>query len=172
MNFGKKIFPVLYPIWRQLQKIERWRLNPLGAAPVMVDFMERRFLENLESITTPVLFLHSRLIEETGGAQGLRDLPMLLSALGRPQATFDDHELYIDLFAKTAALLDSLIRNHPFIDGNKRTAIAAAALFLRMNDYHLVVDNDEMLNFTLACAQSQIDLVLMTAWLQKYSREV
>ncbi|GEM_PF-3243666 len=60
MNFGKKIFPVLYPIWRQLQKIERWRLNPLGAAPVMVDFMERRFLENLESITTPVLFLHSR----------------------------------------------------------------------------------------------------------------
>jgi death on curing protein len=57
---------------------------------------------------------------------------MLLSALGRPQATFDEKELYPDLFSKAAALMDSLVRNHPFVDGNKRTAITAAALFLRM----------------------------------------
>ena len=80
-----------------------------------------------------VLFLHSRLVAETGGGQGIRDLGMLLSALGRPQATFDEKDLYPDLFSKAAALMDSLVRNHPFVDGNKCTALAAAALFLRIN---------------------------------------
>jgi death-on-curing protein len=116
-----------------------------------------------------VLFLHSRLITETGGGQGLRDLEMLLSALGRPQATFDGKELYPDLFSKTAALMDSLVRNHPFLDGNKRTAITSAALFLRINGYRLVVDNDEMARFTLACAQSQRSLDEMVKWFKQFS---
>ena len=116
-----------------------------------------------------VLFLHSRLIQETGGAHGLRDLAMLLSALGRPQATFDGKDLYADIFSKGAALMDSLIRNHPFVDGNKRTAIAAAALFLRLNGYSLMVENDEIVRFTLACAQSQVILEEISAWLQRFS---
>ena len=116
-----------------------------------------------------VLFLHSRLIQETGGAHDLRDLAMLLSALGRPQATFDGKDLYTDIFSKGAALMDSLIRIHPFVDGNKRTAIAAAALFLRLNGYSLMVENDEMVRFTLACAQSQVILEEISAWLQRFS---
>ena len=116
-----------------------------------------------------VLFLHSRLIAETGGGQGIRDLGMLLSALGRPQATFDEKELYPDLFSKTAALMDSLVQNHPFVDGNKRTAITAAALFLRFNGYWLVVENVEMVRFTLACAQSQRSLDEITDWFRQYS---
>jgi len=115
-----------------------------------------------------VLFLHSRLIEETGGAHGLRDLSMLLSALGRPRATFDDQELYETVFTKSAALMDSLIRNHPFVDGNKRTAITATGLFLRMNGYHLRVANDEMVRFTLDCAQSRLSIAEISAWLQKF----
>lgn len=111
-----------------------------------------------------VLFLHSRLISETGGEQGVRDLGMLLSALGRPQATFAEKDLYPDLFSKAAALVDSLVRNHPFVDGNKRTAIAAAALFLRVNGYRLVVENEEMVQFTLACAQSQRSLDEIADW--------
>ena len=120
-------------------------------------------------IPEQVLFLHSRLIEETGGEHGVRDLTMLLSALGRPQATFDGNELYEDVFSKGAALMDSLIRNHPFIDGNKRTAITAAGLFLRLNDYALQVENDEMVRFTLACAQVQVPLDAMKVWLRRYS---
>lgn len=116
-----------------------------------------------------VLFLHSRLIVETGGAQGVRDLGMLLSALGRPQSTFDAAELYPDLFAKTAALMDSLVRNHPFVDGNKRTAITAAALFLKSNGHQLIVGNDEMVRFTLACAQSQISFQEITNWFERHS---
>lgn len=117
-----------------------------------------------------VLFLHSRLIAETGGGHGIRDLGMLLSALGRPQATFDEKELYADIFSKAATLMDLLVRNHPFMDGNKRTAITATALFLKVNGYRLVVENDEMVRFTLACAQSQLSLDEITDWFKRYSR--
>jgi death-on-curing protein len=117
-----------------------------------------------------IMFLHSRLIQETGGLQGLRDLSMLLSASGRPQATYGGEDLYADVFSKAAALLDSLIRNHPFTDGNKRTAITAAAIFLEVNGYRLVVDPDEMVSFTLDCAQGKVSIGQITDWLRKYSR--
>lgn len=94
---------------------------------------------------------------------------MLLSALGRPQATFDEKDLYPDLFSKAAALMDSLVRNHPFVDGNKRTAITAAALFLRFNGSRLVVENAEMVRFALACAQSQRSLDEIVDWFRQYS---
>lgn len=115
-----------------------------------------------------VLFLHSRLVKETGGAHGVRDLSMLLLGLGRPQPTFDGLESYPDHFVKAAALMDSLIRDHPFVDGNKRTAIAACALFLRRNSLSLRVQNEEMARFTLACAQSQVELKQIAAWLQDH----
>jgi death-on-curing protein len=115
------------------------------------------------------LFLHSRLVAETGGKHGVRDLGLLLSAVGRPQATFDGKDLYPDLFSQAAALMDSLVRNHPFVDGNKRTAIAAAAIFLRMNGLLLIVDNKEMVRFTLACAQSRLSLEDIADWFKKVS---
>jgi death on curing protein len=119
-----------------------------------------------------VLFLHSRLIQETGGSHGVLDLSMLLSALGRPQASFEGIELYTDVFAKAAALMDSLIRNHPFVDGNKRTAIAAAGIFLRHNGYQLTVENSEMVTFTLDCARSNIPLEQIADWLKRYCSRV
>jgi len=80
-----------------------------------------------------VLFIHARIIEETGGAHGVRDLGLLESAAARPQATFDGEDLYPDLFTKAAALMHALIQNHPFVDGNKRTGTVAAGLFLEIN---------------------------------------
>ena len=118
-----------------------------------------------------VLFLHSRLISTIGGGHGVRDIGMLLSALGRTQATFDGKELYPDIMLKAAALIDSLVRNHPFVDGNKRTAITASALFLRLNGYLLQVENREMVLFALACAQSQLSLVEIAEWFKKYSKK-
>lgn len=115
-----------------------------------------------------VLFIHNRLIKLTGGEHGVRDLSMLLSALGRPQATFDDRDLYPDLFTKAAALLDSLIRNHPFVDGNKRCAITAVGIFLQNNGYTLNLDENEMVRFTLACAQSQVTLEEIQRWFIQY----
>ncbi len=116
-----------------------------------------------------VLFLHSRLVTETGGGHGIRDLGMLLSALGRSQSTFEEKDLYPDLFIKAAALMDSLVRNHPFVDGNKRTAIASAGLFLRINGYRLIVENAEMVRFTLACAKSLLSVDEISDWFRRYS---
>ena len=116
--------------------------------------------------TEQILFLHARLIAETGGSHGVRDINMLLSAVGRPQASFDNQHLYSDLFTKAAALLDSLIRNHPYIDGNKRTGIAAAALFLRMNGYRLAASNIDLVKFTQEVAQSLHPIEEIVIWLQ------
>lgn len=111
-----------------------------------------------------VLFLHYNLIQSTGGLHGVLDLSMLLSAVHRPLAAFEGNEFYPSLFSKAAALMDSLVRNHPFVDGNKRTAISAAALFLQINGYRLIANDDQVIEFTLACAQSQLTLQQITDW--------
>ena len=74
--------------------------------------------------------IHERIIARTGGLEGLRDGAMLHAAVARPFVTFDGHDLYPDDFDKAAALLHSLIKSHPFMDGTKRTAFAAAVFFL------------------------------------------
>jgi death-on-curing protein len=116
-----------------------------------------------------VLFLHARLIAETGGSQGVRDINLLLSAVTRPQASFDDQDLYPDVFLKAAALMDSLIRNHPFVDGKKRTGFAAAALFVLLNGYRLIVTNEETIKFVLELARSEHSIDEIADWLQVYT---
>jgi death-on-curing protein len=116
-----------------------------------------------------VLFIHARLIEETGGEHGVLYLGLLQSAVARPQASFDGQDLYPDLFLKAAALLESLIGNHAFVDGNKRTAITSAGLFLRINGYHLTASNQELEDFTLQCAQHLVPLDQMIAWIENHS---
>jgi death on curing protein len=108
-----------------------------------------------------ILFVHTRQIAETGGSHGVRDLARLESAVARPQATFDDKELYPDLFLKAAELLDSLINNHPFVDGNKRTGITAVALFLRANGRQMTPGTAELEEFTMQVATSPRDLPIL-----------
>ena len=116
-----------------------------------------------------ILFLHARLIEETGGSHGVRDINRLLSAIGRPQASFDNQDLYTDIFTKAAALMDSLVRNHPFIDGNKRTGISAAGLFLARNGYRLTASNTELETLALAVAGSQKSIPENAGWFRDHS---
>jgi death-on-curing protein len=118
-----------------------------------------------------VLFIHARLISETGGMHGVRDLGLLLSAVARPQATFEGQDLYPNLFMKAAALLESLVGNHAFVDGNKRTAITSTGLFLRINGYRLTADNQQLEAFTLQCAQRLISLEQMALWLKSHSTD-
>ena len=115
-----------------------------------------------------VLFIHARLIAETGGQHGVRDLDMLLSALGRVQASFDEKDLYPEVFSKAAALMDSLIRNHPFLDGNKRTGVTAAGIFLLRNGFRLIVNSDDLVEMTLRVARSQTEVDELASWLERY----
>ncbi len=116
-----------------------------------------------------VLFLHARLIEETGGSHGVRDMGLLLSALGRPQATVEGKDLYPTIYRKVAALSDAMINNHPFVDGNKRTGIGAAVLFLSLNGYVLSASNQELLDLTMEIAQKKTAIETIANWFERHS---
>ncbi len=116
-----------------------------------------------------VLFIHSRIIAETGGELGVRDYGLLRSAVARPRATFDNQELYPDIFSKAAALLESLVMNHPFLDGNKRAGISAAGLFLRRNGYTLSASSKEMERFVLELAKGNFEFAELVEWFRKHA---
>jgi death-on-curing protein len=118
-----------------------------------------------------VLFIHSRLIDATGGSHGILDIGLLQSAVSRPKATFEGKDLYPDVFRKAAALMESLTGNHPFIDGNKRTAISSTAIFLGMNGYRLETTQKELERFTLAVAIGQVQFDDIAAWFKKCATE-
>ena len=119
-----------------------------------------------------VLFIHSRLVAETGGIHGVRDLGLLESAVARPQATFDGKELYPDLFKKAAALMDSLVNNHPFIDGNKRTGVTAAGLFLWVNVRKLAASPEDLEACARRTVAKGIEISELANWLRTNSVNV
>ncbi|HMN28236.1 MAG TPA: type II toxin-antitoxin system death-on-curing family toxin [Caldilineaceae bacterium] len=117
-----------------------------------------------------MLFIHDRLIAETGGRPGIRDLGLLASAVAQPQATFGGEDLYPDLMSKAAALLESLVRNHPFVDGNKRGGGGdAAALFLEGNGRRLIATNANLEDFTFAVARGELTVAQMATWFEQES---
>jgi len=116
-----------------------------------------------------VYLLHERLIQLTGGSSGLRDPGLLASAVARPQASFDGEELYPDLWTRAAALMQSLIKNHPYVDGNKRTAVTATAVFLELNHHRLTASNDEVLRFAVETAGREAEMKEIAAWLEEHS---
>ena len=90
----------------------------------------------------------------------------LESAVARPRATFDGKELYPDLFTQAAALMDSLINNHPFVDGNKRTGVTAAGLFLRINGWKLTASPKKLESCTLRVATGRMKVAGLADWLR------
>jgi death-on-curing protein len=119
-----------------------------------------------------VLLLHARLIQRTGGSGGVRDMRLLDSALARPRATFGGEDLYPGPWHKAAVLMHSLVKNHPFVDGNKRTALTATGLFLELNGYTLTASNEEALDFTRRVVLGEIDVKLAAAWLEDHCQVI
>lgn len=97
-----------------------------------------------------VLAIHHELIERFGGAHGVRDMGALESAAFRPQTGY-----YDDVIAEAAALLESLAVNHPFLDGNKRVAVAAADVFLRMNGHEIEIAPLDAYDFLIGLFESR-----------------
>jgi death-on-curing protein len=104
-----------------------------------------------------VLEIHAEAIAAFGGSDGVRDLALLESAVAAPQASFGGKSPYIDLTEVAAAYLFYLCRNHPFIDGNKRTALGACIVFLRLNGMKPKADGPAWEELTMAVAASDID---------------
>ncbi len=103
-----------------------------------------------------VLALHDDQIHRYGGARGVRDLGLLSSALAMPQATFGGELLHQSLFEMAAAYLFHVARNHPFVDGNKRAALAAALVFLWLNDGRIEAAEDELTDLVLEVAAGRV----------------
>jgi death-on-curing protein len=103
-----------------------------------------------------VLALQAEQIERYGGTPGVRDMHLLESAIGTPQATFDGELLHASIVEQAAAYLFHLCQNHPFVDGNKRIALMATIAFLGLNDYRLDADEDELVEFVLRIAAGDL----------------
>jgi len=117
-----------------------------------------------------VLAIYNEVIEQTGGSKGIRDIRLLESAVARPQATFAKKDLYPDIFSKAAALVHSIISNHPFIDGNKRTAYMAMRLFLNINGYDVRASLEERYNLVMQIARKTRKEESIGKWLKGHSR--
>jgi death-on-curing protein len=119
-----------------------------------------------------VLSLHRRLIDQSGGLPGLRDLGLLEASLAQPRQSFAGVDLYPSLTDQAAALGFSLIQNHPFVDGNKRIGHAAMEITLLLNGFELRADVDESEAVILAVASGQMDRSAFTRWVQDHQGRI
>ncbi len=115
--------------------------------------------------------IHEAIIERAGTKAAVRDFTLLHSAVERPKATFGGRSLYPTVFAMAAALLQSLCMNHPFTDGNKRTAWASTKRFLWLNGYHLLAKPHEGADFMVHVDNEKSDLKGIASWLKSHSRK-
>jgi death-on-curing protein len=112
-----------------------------------------------------VVEIHSILISKYGGLDGIRDKKLLDSAINRPFATFDGIELYDSIEEKAAAIVQSILTNHPFFDGNKRTGYVLMRLFLRLNGKDIIAAENEKYDFVISIAQGKMNIDQITKWI-------
>ncbi|WP_418602573.1 type II toxin-antitoxin system death-on-curing family toxin [Hwangdonia sp.] len=116
--------------------------------------------------------LNKIISEASGGTSGLRDESLLLSALNRPFQTFDDKELYPSIIVKASALFQSIIINHPFIDGNKRMAYAFMRILLSEEGFTITANEDEKYNFVIEASRGNMDFEAIKNWILKYLKTI
>lgn len=118
-----------------------------------------------------ILVIHETQIDKYGGSDGLRDISLLESATYRPQTTFDGQDLYSSVFDKAAALGHSLILNHPFIDGNKRTGMFCVVVFLELNGFPLELTQEEFVELAILIAAGKLEIADISQRLKKISKK-
>ncbi len=113
--------------------------------------------------------MHQLLIRETGGLDGIRDRPLLESAVNAPFQTFGGEELFRSTHEKASRLCYYLIQNHPFADGNKRIGILAMLTFLELNGIHVDCTDEELVQVGFSLANGTMDAEQLTKWLIGHS---
>ena len=116
-----------------------------------------------------VVQFHHRAIRRSGGLPGVRDAGALASAVQRPQAGFGDVEFFATVFLKAAAIAHEIVSSHPFVDGNKRTALLAAGATLRLNGFEPDSSTEDEVRTMLALANGDRSLEQFAAWLEEHS---
>jgi death-on-curing protein len=114
--------------------------------------------------------IHDVLIEQFGGVKGIRDKGLLESALLRPYQTFDGKELYPTPVDKAAALFESLVTNHPFLDGNKRIAYVLMRITLRQSNVDIEGSGEMKYDFVIQAASGQLNFENIRSWIAANTR--
>jgi death-on-curing protein len=109
--------------------------------------------------------IHNILIDRFGGSKGIRDLGSLKAALARPYATFDQNDLYPNSIDKASALFESMIINHPFIDGNKRISYVLMRLVLLQDNLEITASEDEKYKFVISASNGESRFDEIRKWL-------
>lgn len=117
------------------------------------------------------IHIHDLLITRFGGASGIRDVGLLESALARPFQTFDGEELYPEPIEKAAAVIQSLLINHPFVDGNKRIGYVIMRLFILESGNDIIATQDEKYDFVIKIATGELDFNGICNWLRTKIKE-
>ena len=121
-------------------------------------------------LTLPeILEIHEDRIRVYGGTSGVRALDLLQSAMGNVEATFGGEYLHQSLFEMAAAYLYGICRNHPFLDGNKRTALACALAFLRFNGFKVQSGQDTLYDLVIGVAEGRIDKDAVASFFEDHS---
>ncbi|MBI3119507.1 MAG: type II toxin-antitoxin system death-on-curing family toxin [Candidatus Hydrogenedentes bacterium] len=115
-----------------------------------------------------VLFLHRRIIQQSGGTEGILHASALESAVAQPRMTFGGEDLYPGIHEKAAALCHAIVANHPFLDGNKRTGHAAMATFLHLNGFTIESTDDEQERLMLALAVGRVSRQSLAEWIESH----
>ena len=116
--------------------------------------------------------IHQILIDRFGGLHGIRDALALQSALARPFQTFDAQELHPSVLEKAAALIESILNNHPFIDGNKRVGYTLLRFFLIQNGIDLTASQSDKYDFVINIASGTLKHAGIVAWLTSNTKKV
>ena len=117
-----------------------------------------------------IILVHHKLIDQTGGSHGVRDISLVDSAISRAFATFDGNDLYEMTDDKIAATTFGLVNNHGFIDGNKRVGIAVMLLLLKLNGYTLQYSQEELIIMGISIADGSMDELGIKKWINQHKK--
>ena len=118
-----------------------------------------------------ILLIHSFIIDETGGSHGVRDYHAIMTAEALPKQKLFGKEAYPTIFLKAAVYARTIMFSHPFIDGNKRTAMAIAFVFLENNGHIAHAKEGEIEQFALRVVREKLALTAIAAWFRRHARK-
>lgn len=117
-----------------------------------------------------LVWLNTAVVLQTGGSAGVRDAGSLEAVVARPYAGYGGQELFPTPFDKAAALMESVVQRHPFVDGNKRTGLLAGAALLHLAGYEFEAPRTEMVEVPVALAEHRITAAELSRWFERYAR--
>lgn len=118
-----------------------------------------------------ILLIHSIIVDETTGSHGVRELEAVKGIADASKQAVGGSELYATVFDKAAVYAREIVMQHPFVDGNKRTGVAAASVFLAQNEYEIIAEEGEIEKFALSIVNEKLEIADIAQWLETHAKK-